>query len=920
MENLFDYVTAPGNESSSAIAPTAAPEPNGSRHRYNSGFDIRDYTDRLEPRGREKNTYHCPACGDGKLTVAPKTGKYNCWHCGDTQEIARQLTAPDRAQRPWQSPRPVRRQKKPAPRSAPLPETIVLARLDTATAAIPQQDATGRTVYPYGPNQWTVRLDKPNGKKDMRPWHRSPSGVVKCGKGDEPWPCYREDEALAAGAGKFILACEGEKDADTLRGCGYAAITPQGGCWGPEDLQNTLQRAQRAGVEGIVYFADNDKAGRKKANTVSAAAAATGLPCVEMHTSTYWKEAPEKADITDFVKAGGNIEDAIATIDRVAVEQANAPPEPPPPPETERRKGETRGQYCLRAIESLGKLRYNKLFDTIEAGGKHFARIETAWMYLIRAGWNISQSMFATLFVEIARMDEYSPVEEYLNGLPEGKLADIEAIASQYLGTSDPIYDAMVRKFLIAAVARALDPGCKVDTVLFLQGKQGIGKSSFFRILASDDWFCDSIEDVVHKDELLKVHSSWIAEWSELEMVFRRRNFSKIKAHLTSQIDIVRRPYARNVERMQRAFVYVGSTNEEEFLFDSTGNRRFWVIPISGKINLEALRQERDRIWAAALAAYKAGESWVLTEEEEARVEELRKDYRLTDPWQPAIEAYIASPGVERVTTTELLERAIGLDIGRCGKGEDMRVGKVMLAVGWKRVRRRVDGVRRYFYEPPQPPPKPVSAPPGAPATNLSAEPDTAATPKDIAADSRSIPDTTDLDSTAQKRTTPAESGSRDREQTIQGGNSNEAATQVQPATTRREQQKRAETQKAGGDSEKAEKATATTDVRPDFIALHQATIQEALEKSPRAAIDAYMRFCIDLNRERIADTFGMFSWATQAAIVVCNEFVRGGDVVAIWQLLSKEATERLKREAWALLPPEIRTALLAALGDRAVE
>jgi predicted P-loop ATPase len=118
----------------------------------------------------------------------------------------------------------------------------------------------------------------------------------------------------------------------------------------------------------------------------------------------------------------------------------------------------------------------------------------------------------------------------------------LDNIAQRYFEVSEPLYQTFVRKSLIGAVARALSPGCKLDTALILQGKQGFKKSTFFKILAGD-YFDDSLGAVSDKDERLKLHRSWFIERSELESIFKRRDVSQTKAFLSNSISAVRPPY-----------------------------------------------------------------------------------------------------------------------------------------------------------------------------------------------------------------------------------------------------------------------------------------------------------------------------------------------------------------------------------------
>lgn len=289
---------------------------------------------------------------------------------------------------------------------------------------------------------------------------------------------------------------------------------------------------------------------------------------------------------------------------------------------------------------------------------------------------------FDLIAQQTAKQNQYSPVERYLSGLPECEdLAILEDLATRYLNDSDPLYNIYVKKWLIAAVARALDPGCKVDTALILQGSQGIGKSTFFKVLAGQ-WFDDSLGSMSDKDERLKLHRAWVVEWAELESIFKRRDVAAVKAFLSSSADYIRLPYERTVEEMPRHSVIVGSTNQEEFLADPTGSRRFWVIPCNQAIDIELLRSERDRIWAAAVAAYRAGEQWWLTTEEQQQTNEASEIYEVSDPWDVPIAAWLET--ATTITTNKILTDCLNRDLADQKKADEMRVSSILQRLGYE--------------------------------------------------------------------------------------------------------------------------------------------------------------------------------------------------------------------------------------------
>ena len=230
------------------------------------------------------------------------------------------------------------------------------------------------------------------------------------------------------------------------------------------------------------------------------------------------------------------------------------------------------------------RLRWNQLKAMVELDGQQ-VDIDELRMYLaLKHNLDIPAEDCSQIVIHMAKQQSYSPVAEYLKNLAKAYEADsdlLDSLALKYLGSDSELHRGYIRKTLISAVARALQPGCKVDTVCILSGLQGVGKSTFWKILAGEENFDDSVGSVSDKDERLKLHKSWFVEWAELEAVFRRKDVSAVKAFITTQVDQLRPPYGRTVMEFARPSILVGTTNFDNFLADSTGNRRFWVVPIA---------------------------------------------------------------------------------------------------------------------------------------------------------------------------------------------------------------------------------------------------------------------------------------------------------------------------------------------------
>ncbi|MCY7275709.1 MAG: virulence-associated E family protein, partial [Phormidesmis sp. CAN_BIN44] len=348
------------------------------------------------------------------------------------------------------------------------------------------------------------------------------------------------------------------------------------------------------------------------------------------------------------------------------------------------------------------RLRFNTLKKRVELDGKEVdVGVARTWLNINHDFKAKTKVDFAEILVQAAKLHSYSPVVEYLDAVYAKHGSDtsiLEGLAERYFGQSDPIYNVIMKRTLISAMARGYQHGCKADTALILQGKQGRAKSTFFKVLAGgDEYFTDSFGNSSDKDERLKIHEVWFCEWAELETVFRRKDVAATKAFLSSSVDLVRPPYGRTTQRMERCSIFVGTTNQSEFLSDSTGNRRFWIVPVIKDIDIKLLKTERDRIWAAAVELYKNGENWWLTDLEEAAAAEIAENFRTSDPWLPILAAYLSDK--DSTTTNQVMQEALQLDISKRDRGLEMRVGNILRDFGYERQQTRIDGQRAYVYK-----------------------------------------------------------------------------------------------------------------------------------------------------------------------------------------------------------------------------
>lgn len=225
----------------------------------------------------------------------------------------------------------------------------------------------------------------------------------------------------------------------------------------------------------------------------------------------------------------------------------------------------------------------------------------------------------------------YHPIRDYLNGLTWDGVPRLDRIIIDYMGAEDSeLNRAMSRKHFVAAVARVFNPGCKYDYCLIMSGAEGIGKSTLLRVMGGR-WFNDSITTLEGKEGMEQLRRAWVVELGELSSI-KRSDVEQVKAHLSKQVDIYRAAYARRVLEHPRQCVFCGTTNEALFLKGDTGNRRFWVIPVVAELRKyrdwnEAIRRDRDQLWAEAVHYYKQGEPLYLSKELEAQAKQRQQDF-----------------------------------------------------------------------------------------------------------------------------------------------------------------------------------------------------------------------------------------------------------------------------------------------------
>lgn len=273
--------------------------------------------------------------------------------------------------------------------------------------------------------------------------------------------------------------------------------------------------------------------------------------------------------------------------------------------------------------------------DEDDAGLRHY--IET--VYAVNGKERIYDA-----FSVYASSHRKHKIREYLNGLSWDGRKRLDTLLIDYFGAADTAYTrAAIRKVLCAAVARAMVPGTKFDCMLILVGSQGIGKSTFFRILGKD-WYSDSLATFEGKDAAELIQGYWIIEAGELTGM-NKSEMNTVKQFLSKVEDVYRMPYGRRTGAFPRGCVIVGTTNDKEFLKDRTGNRRFWPVDLEKrkptKNVFSQLAEEADQIWAEAVAGWRCGEKLYLegSVAEEALVQQ--EEHKESNPKEGIIQEFL---------------------------------------------------------------------------------------------------------------------------------------------------------------------------------------------------------------------------------------------------------------------------------------
>lgn len=305
----------------------------------------------------------------------------------------------------------------------------------------------------------------------------------------------------------------------------------------------------------------------------------------------------------------------------------------------------------------------------------------------------------------VVNRNKFNPVRDMLEDIHGHKwdrqYGHIRNLLPDYLGVEDNEYNYECMKlFMIGAISRAFYPGCKFDYMPVFIGKQGIGKSTFLRLLSMNNaWYNDNFNTIEGDKAPEKLRGMWMVELAELLATKKAKEVESIKAFLTSTVDTYRPPYGRRTEQRPRVCVFAGTTNNDHFLTDRTGNRRFLPIVTRKEFvkksmfeNPKEVQKDFENAWGEAMDIFKKANehpSLILPVDLQEFVENKQAEYMEEDVRVGIIQEWLDNTEEKRVCVAMIYEKALGYDGRKPTKYESNELHGIMTnqIKGWERLK-----------------------------------------------------------------------------------------------------------------------------------------------------------------------------------------------------------------------------------------
>lgn len=325
--------------------------------------------------------------------------------------------------------------------------------------------------------------------------------------------------------------------------------------------------------------------------------------------------------------------------------------------------------------------------------------VQTAMWLTREYGFAPQPPQVAEAVEALARASGYHPVRSYLGSLKWDGVDRLDYWIADFLGVPRSAYTMRVaRWFLMGMVARVMEPGCKFDYCLVLEGSQGRRKSAMFKVLAGE-WFGDTDLDLNNKDSMIAIQGVWIHEFAELDSL-ARAEATRQKSFLSRSVDQYRPPYGHRNVTNPRQLVFGGTTNSWAWNKDETGGRRFWPIECAHEIDCDGLAAVRDQLFAEAYFRYMRGDRYWPTSDEQRQIFDIEQIKRhQTDGYVDILDSFVRGK-IELFPMTDAAEY-LKIDPARLSRDIQTRIGKALTFLGCVRKEKRTNSISRFWYQPP---------------------------------------------------------------------------------------------------------------------------------------------------------------------------------------------------------------------------
>jgi putative DNA primase/helicase len=335
------------------------------------------------------------------------------------------------------------------------------------------------------------------------------------------------------------------------------------------------------------------------------------------------------------------------------------------------------------------------------------ADVRSATLSLQKSGIHISSSVATEAMHKLAEDNRFHPVRDYLRGLDWDRTVRLDTWLIDHLGAADtPLNRAVAAKWLVGAVARVEQPGCQMKTILSIEGPQDMGKSTAFKIMAvKPRWFADHISSLASKDSREEVQGKWVIEFAEFDALLRAEP-SRVKSFLSTPTDHYRPAYGRVAQDFERQWVGVATINPGGmgYLRDETGGVRFWPVecavgwPPGRQVDMKALREVRDQLWAEAAQRYRDGATcWIDDEATRLAQVDAAEERTREDAREERIQSLIEDKGWVQMAD---VMTCLGIEADKWTRSHQTEIGIIIRGLGWVRWKGRFGpiGAGTYYF------------------------------------------------------------------------------------------------------------------------------------------------------------------------------------------------------------------------------